>query len=105
MLQQFPQSGAIYPDIPEREIRILYYTLTSIWSSRVKNKLLLLRKKLFINKGLNVQTQQETSFASPNPEPLRPPALTCYSDMGVPRLTRLHRFDLALLLALVVFPL
>lgn len=26
MLQQFPQSGAIYPDIPEREIRILYYT-------------------------------------------------------------------------------
>ena len=26
ILQQFPQSGAIYPDIPERDIRILYYT-------------------------------------------------------------------------------
>ena len=26
VLQQFPQSGAIYPDIPDRDIRILYYT-------------------------------------------------------------------------------
>ena len=26
ILRQFPQSGAIYPDIPDRDIRIVYYT-------------------------------------------------------------------------------
>ena len=68
--------------------------LTSIWSSRVKKKLRLLQKKLLIDKGLTPSVHHKLSFGYPIQRHIRPPALTCYSDVGVLRLTCLHQTSL-----------